>query len=248
MIVNYVSEEEFREVMAPLTEALGEYAHAASGMPERNGNLPAATSKAMEELAAEKPFGHRDWLEPVRNAHTFGGILCHFLVENLSALAVVVGTSRVGPTWAYLTQVRVIVETVPVAHWLLDPSIRVEQRIQRGIAYRKDGARYLCKNTSIPNAARSGNKELQRFQRYANATNKLLAGVRESMPASAEGFAAIASRKPNQLHDDALWSYASSTFHGSSWALIQPVLEGRVEDCRASRRWCGRTARDPARA
>jgi hypothetical protein len=150
------------------------------------------------------------------------------LVENISALAAVIGTSRVGPTWSYLTQVRVIVETVPVAHWLLDPSIRVEQRIQRGIEYRKDGAKYLCKNKSIPGAAKSGNKELQRFQRYAKATNKLFVGVREKMPASAEGFAAITGGRSNRLHDDALWAYASSTFHGSSWALIQPAIDSML--------------------
>jgi hypothetical protein len=73
--MNYVSEEEFRSVMAPLTEALGEYAHAASRIPEESGNLPAAASRAIAELASERSFGSPDWSEPVRNAHSFGGIL-----------------------------------------------------------------------------------------------------------------------------------------------------------------------------
>lgn len=219
-----VSEAEFREAMGPISEALSDYASAVTALGSDNGHLPASASKGMDELAEQQQWSTADWLEPSRNAHSFGGLLLHSIAEHLSALAAVIGGSAVGPTYAHYAHVRVIIESVPIAAWLLDPTISAKKRIQRSIVYRLDGFTYLKRNTSIPGARQSAAKAYQRFQRYTTCNKWALTWRTcgdETMPQRAHGFSRIALGIEDLDRDDALWSFASSTFHGSSWALLQ---------------------------
>src|ERR1039458_3381890 len=67
---------EFRQVLAPVVDAVREMTAAILTMPERHHHQPAADSRAMAELAAEQQR-YRSWTSwdaPLTDTHTFGGI------------------------------------------------------------------------------------------------------------------------------------------------------------------------------
>jgi hypothetical protein len=75
-----MSNDEFAEAMRPMGTALSEWASVWSRQPAAFGYIPTADSRAMEELAAEHRWATPAWLEPARNAHSFGHMLSYALM------------------------------------------------------------------------------------------------------------------------------------------------------------------------
>src|SRR5436309_14155984 len=70
-----VTSDAFRDWMAPHVAAILDLATAIGAVPERFGNLPSATSRAMGEFAEEQAYGKRSsWERPVSDTHMFGGL------------------------------------------------------------------------------------------------------------------------------------------------------------------------------
>jgi hypothetical protein len=131
-----LTDAEFRAAMRPLSVSLRDFASSIRDQPEMHGCLPSPDSRAMAELASEKRWSTPQWLEPVRNAHSYGGMVTYLIAEHLSAYAAIIESAVVGPRYGHMPTVRAVIEAVPIAHWLLDPSMGVETRLRRSIAYR----------------------------------------------------------------------------------------------------------------
>ena len=225
--------EDFRAHMAPLTGALADYARATSKATEQNGFVPSATSIAMAELADERRWATDAWREPARNAHSFGAMLVYFLAEHLAGYAAIVDAAAIGPVYAHMPMVRAMIETIPVAHWLTDPTINLETRIKRSIAYRVDSARFLGRQQHLPTAILRSTTTLNLCHDYARRQmwiikktgdgSKSVGG--ESLPSSAQSFTALAADINDERLDAVLWNLSSATQHGTSYALLQNVRE-----------------------
>jgi hypothetical protein len=66
----------FRHALAPTIGTVRDLADAVSERAGQCGHHPSASSRAMEEIAAEATFAARSggWKEPIGDTHTFGGM------------------------------------------------------------------------------------------------------------------------------------------------------------------------------
>ena len=71
-----IDSEAFRQALAPTIDAVRDLADAVSERAEQCGHYPSASSRAMEEIAAEATFATRSggWKEPIGNTHSLGGM------------------------------------------------------------------------------------------------------------------------------------------------------------------------------
>ncbi len=92
----------FTESLRPFAEALREYAVAAADRPA----LPSADSEAMRELSDEKQWAIPDWKEPARNAHSYGRVLCHHLIDHADSYAAIAAAAWLGPSFAHASILR----------------------------------------------------------------------------------------------------------------------------------------------
>lgn len=224
-----MSDAEFRVVMNPFTSALATYARAFSFLGEFNGNVPAADSRAMAELAAEPDWRTVNWLEPSRNAHTFAGFLTQFLADHLAAFAAAVDCATVGPSYAHLTIVRAIVEVSPIAFWLSDSQLTVAQRLRRSIVYRLDSASERGRMRHLPEMVARSNEARARCLEFADHHNwkregKTLAG--EKLPTSGQAFGAILFGDDPAGIGLTLWNLTSANIHGK-WYAVADGLKDR---------------------
>ena len=111
-----MSNDEFAEAMRPMGAALSEWASAWARQPAEFGHVPAAASRAMGELAAEQQWATPGWLEPARNAHSYGHMLSYALAEHLAAMATIIMHTPVGPAFLHMPSMRAVFDAVPVAH------------------------------------------------------------------------------------------------------------------------------------
>ncbi len=110
-----MSNEEFTEQKRPLAQALSTWALSWASQSEIHGFLPRAHSNAIEELAAETRWSAPNWLEPVRNAHSYGHMLSYVLAEHLAALVAVIEHTTVGPAFSFVPSARAIFGTSETA-------------------------------------------------------------------------------------------------------------------------------------
>jgi hypothetical protein len=216
-----MSDDQFRAAMEPLTSSLGRYAKAMSKLSEDNGNMPAAGSRAMAEIAAEQLWRTDEWFEPARNAHSYGGFLSHFLADHLAAYAGTIHAATVGPNWSHFTIMRAIVEAAPIAKWLDEPTITLETRLKRSIAYRLDSADQIGRMQHLPEIAAQSTETRQRCHAFARVHGweviKNAVGG-ESVPAPGKSFTAM-------MFDDTtgagytLWNLASAKAHAKWYGL-----------------------------
>lgn len=227
-----VSNEEFRAAMRPLADALTTYAEALRDQPQVSGFVPIADSLAMAELASEHRWSTTDWMEPVRNAHSYGGMLTYLIAEHLSAYAAIISESRVGPAYAHMPTVRAVIEAVPIAHWMLDPSIGAERRVQRSLTYRMHSLTQQKRMTRLPGAVQSAEDGLQKCRDYVSAQRWSLAGVMvggQSVPKpTTYSSIALGAHAPDL--DQAVWAIACGTHHANWWALSDGLASQMQKD------------------
>ena len=224
-----MSDSEFRAAMSPFTGALAAYARAFSFLGEFNGNVPAADSRAMAELAAEPEWRTGAWFEPARNAHTYVGFLSQFLADHLAAFAAAVDGASVGPSYSHLTIVRAIVEVSPIAHWLTDSKLTVAQRLRRCIVYRLDSANEMGRMHHLPEMVAHSSQARARCLEFADHHNwkregKALAG--EKLPTNGQAFGSILFGDDPTGLGYTLWNLTSANIHGK-WYAIADGLKDR---------------------
>lgn len=223
--------------MRPFAEAITAYAVRSAAEPERHGWLPAADSKAIAELAGEQQWATDGWLQPVQNAHSFGAMLTYFLAEQLDAIAAIIRTAEVGPRYSYLANARAIIDTAPVAFWLLDPDVGIETRVKRGIAYRMDSANQQGRLKDIPGAAERKDEIRAECETVAAALGWEIAKNQigspivggETIP-HADTFATLAFEVEDPQSGPTMWAYLSAVAHGTWYALTEGMAGNMVHD------------------
>jgi hypothetical protein len=224
-----MSNDEFAAAMRPLGTALSRWATAWASQPDRHTFLPAAGSLAMAELAAEERWATTDWLEPCRNAHSYGHMLAYALAEHLAALSAIVLHSQVGPAFAYVPSVRAIVEAVPVAHWLLDPTVTAESRIKRSIVFRLKSANELGRMQHLAAAVTDSQMTRQRCIEFATHHGWLIANNAiggESTPTAREDYSRIALGEARPDLDRSMWAIVSASHHSTFYSLVASLKHG----------------------
>lgn len=229
-----MNDEEFRAAMSPLTSALTTFAVSIRDQGEENGQLPAPISQAMAELATEAKWSVPSWKEPVRNAHSYGGMLLYLIAEHLAAYAAIVERAGVGPRFAHMPVVRAALEAVPIAHWLWDTSIGPEQRVRRSITYRLHSGRQGNKMLRLPGAQKDSDRAIESCLEYAAAQGWTLGKDGdgrdtvggEAIP-RATSYSAVAFDGEAPELDRVLWAMACGTHH-ANWFALSDGLAGEV--------------------
>jgi hypothetical protein len=228
-----MTDVEFRAAMRPLTSALASYAKAAAELGEVNGLLPAADSPAMAEIASQSRWSQPDWKEPAYNAHVYGSVIVHLIAEHIASYAAIINDAAVGPTFAHLAHLRAVMDSSTVAHWLTDPTIGVEARIQRSLVYRLNSANQLNGiKDQIPSAGTESTRIKQACIDFVTANGWAFEGNSlegETLPRDGIGFCGLALGAPETDLERVLWTYASSTQHAKWFALGQIVHQKRDE-------------------
>jgi hypothetical protein len=149
-----VSPEAFRAWMQPHVSALREFASAVDAVPERHGNLPAATSHAMSEIAEEQTYRKRSgWEHPATDTHMLGGATLRAASDSVHGIAGLFASEH-PPLYAHLTLARAALESSVICAWLSEVAITTEERIKRGLCemlYSAEEARRLEIPATGPN-------------------------------------------------------------------------------------------------
>jgi len=223
-----VSNAEFREYMRPLSGALATYAAAMAAQPEHNRNLPAHNSRAMAELAAQETWAIDEWNEPARNAHSYGSLLAYFVAEHLAAYAAIIDGVSVGPRYAHMATARTIFETVPIAHWLLEPNITLERRIKRSIVYRLKSANEIGRMQHIEKLVHQSTENRARCERFVKFHGWTVTGIAiggELLPTAKTDFSKAAFGAEFVGLDRTLWGMMSGAQHGTWYALADGLKD-----------------------
>ncbi len=229
----FVAGDEFKKVVAPLRDGLLRYAELVSRQPEDRGFLPAEDSPAMAEQAAEGRWSHSEWEQPLLNAQNFGSLLVTFLCEHLAGLALVTGAPEVGPSFVNYSLLRPILDTAPVAHWLLEPGVAYEVRAKRGLTYRLESAVNLGRHSALASAKTESERTIASIRLVAKHHGWQCSKTKESVggevrPHPKRSFSTVALGKAAPKLDDAMWNLVSATFHGTSYALLQALGWGHA--------------------
>lgn len=215
----------FAAAMAPLSIAIAAYCEAVARQPQENGHLPATASKAMAEYAEQAKWSTPAWQTPARNAYAQGGFLLQFVADHVSAIGATIAHSSIGPAYAHLSLMRAIIESAPVAYWLLDPTIALETRLKRS-CYRIDSADQLGRNTHLPKAkidSKNGRQKASAFagtHKWSRYSNPLSIGG-EKIPHPSKEFTKLLYGTADPELDKTLWNYLSATMHGAWYAIVQ---------------------------
>jgi hypothetical protein len=227
-----VSNEEFRSAMRPIAKSLSNYASAIRDEGEQNGHLPWASSRAMAELADQHRWSTPEWLEPARNAHAYGGFLTYLIAEHVSAHAAIIDGSSVGPSYAHMSCVRAVLEAVPIAHWLLDPAIGAETRIQRSITFRLHSANQQKRMVNIAGARDAAERSTSACRAFAAANRWSLRGgavAGDSIP-KATSYSKVALGAEAKELDETVWALACATQHANWFALADGLHDSFVRN------------------
>jgi hypothetical protein len=222
------SQDEVRVQLQPLADALDRYCEAAARQSADHGHLPVASSRAMAEVALERSWATEQWEQPAINAHSYGVLVCHFLLDHLAALAAMLKGAVVGPSFAHLTVARAIVESAPVGHWLLDSQISLECRIKRSLSYRIESANQSGRQQNVPGAAEHSAAAREAVKAFAGAHGWEVIGSAiggEDMPKPGSTFSAVAFGQSNPEFDSIVRNLMAATSHGTLYALMQHLSD-----------------------
>lgn len=215
------------ESLRPFADALRGYAFAAADRP----TWVAADSDAMRERSEERRWSTPDWLEPALNAHTFGQVLCHHVLDHADSYAAIATSAELGPSFAHATILRSVMDVSTTAGWLLEPRIGTERRIQRSIVYRIASAVHMLRVSRLDKIVAEATAAKRKATEYAEAQGwpvvKLERGRRsvggEQMPAADRTFSEIVFGARAEASDGTLWHYLSATAHGTFYAVQQAL-------------------------
>jgi hypothetical protein len=138
--------EAFRRALSPTIGAVRDLADAVSERAGQCGHHPSASSRAMEEIAAEATFAARSggWNEPIRDTHTFGGMTLTAAVDFARSFAVLIDADST-PVYGHLVVARSVLDACVVAAWLNDPKADVTERVKRGLCEQLHSAMELVR-------------------------------------------------------------------------------------------------------
>jgi hypothetical protein len=210
---------------------------AIAGGPARHGHLPsAATNVAMSDLAAEGKYAERfgdDWLGPVRDTQTFGGMTLVAASDYGDCYADLFTGAR-APVYGHLVVARAALEACVVSSWLNDPKIETEERIKRGLC-ELFYSTWEVRRLKVEEEGAAANVEA--YERMAsqsgwevknNRGKPVISGTQR--PSIGPSIAEMVLGDRTQDLGKVQWSYLSSVVHVTWWGIRQAVVEGPGDD------------------
>lgn len=218
--------EEFDAAVEPLRVCLLDLLDETRSIREENGFMPAATSAAMRELAAEDQY-RGDWGQrPVESAHSWSGFLLAAAEDQLRTMCRVV----FGDPSLYGPQIlaRSGLEAAGRAYWLTEPGITVECRVARYQTERLfnasevrrlsgDVARATKIEKQITDTAKALGLSLLRGKKYQHTH------VVEERPSGNKVFKSLLGDIEQHDLGHIMFSYLSAVVHGTAYGLLQAV-------------------------
>ena len=220
------------EGLAPLADLLDRLAGAAE--PLLLTVVPLDGSPAMAEFAGEAPFRSPRWDTPLMNATSFASMAGYAAIDATRAYAHLLRHPRL-LVWAPMINARAGLEAAATAFWLIEPGIAVEQRVQRGLAYRLHNARGQQRAPEGLTAARdAGNAAVQIIREVAGVNGWTISGRKqpqakvgdEELPRPREGIRTLLSYRQGPERGavaDVSWWYYSGLTHAAPYALGQAI-------------------------
>ena len=240
---NFVEQPEFVARMKPTVDALNNLCATIETASERNGHWPAVStrSRAMDEIEEEGQLrlaSGSQWQDPVRAAHSIGGMTMAAATDYGRSYAQLFCGMR-APVFGHLVLVRAALESSVVTFWLSDGQISAEERARRGLSEELSSAWEVWRLG--PPFRERGNEALRRIQGIARAMGWSITDPRgdpwtkrsrarpsiqgTARPGSAQGIADLILGTGGGGIGKVLWSQLSATMHATNYSLMQSIVE-----------------------
>ncbi|HKI17090.1 MAG TPA: hypothetical protein VKA15_04395 [Isosphaeraceae bacterium] len=213
--------------MAPTVAILHELSTAIIQAPGKHGLLPAATSRATAELAAETTYSRSpDWDRPLADVQSLGGIVLLAAADYGRSFAVLFEGTH-APVYGHLAVARAALEACVVAAWLNEPAIEVPERIKRGLrelVYSAHEEIRLNIDRAAAKHRKSKWKEVaQSFGWAVTEKDRLPVVDGVGRPSVPDGINKLLVDSAAANIGRAQWSYLSGVLHVTWYALRQAV-------------------------
>jgi hypothetical protein len=229
------------EALKPAVDALIGIANAYEKTVRSNGQIPAADSPGMRELAEQQRFVNQAWTQPVDNAHSIVSLLTYAAVDHTRGFAHLFAQPPT-PTYAHLVLARAALEAFGACSWLCEPNIGTENRLKRSLVIELDDA-LNRKRYGLPDIRAKGKEILAQIRRggeltgwtiIANDRQQVVDGVvapsMGDMIAEAVGSAGVTDpHSGSSTTFKAVWSYLSGVAHGYTFALFQSLMPSETD-------------------
>lgn len=227
--------EAFRQALAPTIGAVRGLADAVSERAGQCGHHPSASSRAMEEIAAEATFAARSggWNEPIRDTHTFGGMTLTAAADFARSFAVLIDADST-PVYGHLVVARSVLDACVVAAWLNDPKADVTERVKRGLCEQLYSAMELVRLRLEENGPQAPKRNAAERRDYwkaraaalgwtvkASSNKPVIDGT--SRPSVPSGIAELLVGDGEARIGRTQWSYLSSVSHVTWYGLMQAI-------------------------
>lgn len=231
MIAESVAQPDFIARMADTVAAMHTLCSAIEGAPARHGFQPAPVSVAMGDLDKESRFVARfgeDWLGPVRDTHTFGGMTLFAATDYARCYADLFTGDR-APVYGHLVLARAALEACVISSWLNEPAIETDERVRRGLC------ELIYSNWEVSRLKIAEADAIANWWAHAqmataigwsvgkNRGKPIVSGTQR--PAIGSGIARLVLRDDGRDLGPVQWSYLSSLVHVTWYGLRQSVVE-----------------------
>jgi hypothetical protein len=212
------------EAVAPLRDLLSELVAEAQHIRDAAGDLPAAESPAMAEIANEDAYVGAWAQQPLKLAQSIAGMCLAASEDQLATLFVVLSkcdeaaTFR-APAFGHMSIARSVVESCARAGWLLEPIISYEDRATRAIGellYSNwERARATQNQDDFQQLRENVRSECdQRGLPFACKAGRIT--VKVSRPGNHAAVRLLLRSKPDRFAET-MYSYYSAIAHGVLW-------------------------------
>ncbi len=219
------------EGMAYLADVLDKVAGAVQPIVLRA--TPLVGSPAMAELAAETPYRTPLMLTPLTNTTTYASVLGFAVVDAIKAYAHHLRHPDL-LVWAPFVTARAGLDAAAYAFWLIEPSIGVERRVQRGMAFRLHNAREQMRAPAqLPTAKHLGRNTVASIKESAAVFGWTIPGKKQRaavgdsvLPFPKDAIHAVLSHRQDagyQSIADLSWWFYSGVTHAAPYALMQSI-------------------------
>jgi hypothetical protein len=222
----------FEAHVGPVREALVGLLDEAESLRQRWGSLPDAHSQAMAEVAAESEYrGESPWGDdPVQQAHNLGQLLL-VGADDLARSTCKLLQQGDAPVFAHVVLARSALEHAARAWRLLDPTVRVRQRIARGMNERLFSLSQQAMLPSDPEVKRRARDRIRSILGEAERVGlrrlpsrpRIPAYLEEARPSSTELVRRLLESGSDRELGKLIYAYFSAVTHGTAFGLSQSV-------------------------
>jgi hypothetical protein len=221
------------EVVAPVRDLAHGMVKVAQAMALEHGQLPAALSPAMDELARETSCAGSWSPTPLHLGQSIGSLCIAAAQDHLLSLCYLLtppadGSDFRAPVVGHMALARAVAETSGRVSWMLEPGIAYEVRASRAVAellYSRnerakidDGSRTLMTRLKADVRAECASRGLM-----FSSDDGARITVGERRPGNAAAVDHLFRTMVEPSFAKRMYSYYSGAAHGVLWALLESV-------------------------